>query len=746
VKKFILFYSVFFILPGIMYGQWKTLNEWVDGWPQFEFVNEDIGWIAGSNSLLKTDDGGETWFSIAAEGYSGIRGIDFLNESVGWAIASQGRILKTVDGGQSWVIQKESGQPLRSLYVVNDSTTYVCGDSALILKTTDSGIIWRDISRINRYYMLNELYFFDVNTGLTWGSIDGSVSCRIFKTADGGNSWQYLPHYNYVFRGDLQFVNDSTGYIIASDISGHYKYIIETQDTCSSWSVINTFYLGNISAIKFFPGGTAYAILKENPDQAQYSLMKSTDNGVTWHTCLHFDNMRVRNIYFNTDESGFAVVGYGSDNALYKTNDGGTSWRKKKISYPFKDVFFLDQNKGFAGGGYGGFHWTLYGNLWFTGDGGNTWSKIPDHPGGYITFCSFISDTVGFTLTDGMYGSGFYKSADGGNNWNNVSINFPDSTIYYRLFINDLCFTDNQTGWAIGNFWTEDTSGAVIIKSIDGGNNWEFIWKYLDREEYHYTLHSIHSYGSNLWAVGESGLIVKYTEQDQWQILPAVTDVPLKTVFFSDEQHGWISGGYFDDENVFLKLYRTTDGGDFWEEIPDFNYSINDMFFEDSLHGWAVGGDTDYRGVLLATTDGGIRWYKQTNDLAGPLNALHFAGNYGWAVGEYGLVLKTEDKGITWIHSKSVKSYPSKFSLSQNYPNPFNPRTIINYELGIRSEMDLSVYNIVGQKVATLISEKQKAGIYQVEWDATGFASGVYLCRLTTSQGFTQTKKLVLIR
>jgi len=53
---------------------------------------------------------------------------------------------------------------------------------------------------------------------------------------------------------------------------------------------------------------------------------------------------------------------------------------------------------------------------------------------------------------------------------------------------------------------------------------------------------------------------------------------------------------------------------------------------------------------------------------------------------------------------------------------------------------------LLGQKVATLISQKQMAGTYQLEWDATGFASGVYLYRLETDKGFVQTKKLILLR
>ena len=88
---------------------------------------------------------------------------------------------------------------------------------------------------------------------------------------------------------------------------------------------------------------------------------------------------------------------------------------------------------------------------------------------------------------------------------------------------------------------------------------------------------------------------------------------------------------------------------------------------------------------------------------------------------------------------------PVGFVLEQNYPNPFNPKTIINYELRITNEVDLSIFNVLGQKVATLVSGKQTAGAYQAEWDASQFASGVYYYVLKTGE-FRDVRKMVLIK
>jgi hypothetical protein len=88
---------------------------------------------------------------------------------------------------------------------------------------------------------------------------------------------------------------------------------------------------------------------------------------------------------------------------------------------------------------------------------------------------------------------------------------------------------------------------------------------------------------------------------------------------------------------------------------------------------------------------------------------------------------------------------PKEYALDQNYPNPFNPSTMINYQLPKTSDVELSIYNLLGQKVVTLVSERMEAGYHQVEWDASGLSSGVYFYRITAGE-FVQVKKMILVR
>lgn len=89
---------------------------------------------------------------------------------------------------------------------------------------------------------------------------------------------------------------------------------------------------------------------------------------------------------------------------------------------------------------------------------------------------------------------------------------------------------------------------------------------------------------------------------------------------------------------------------------------------------------------------------------------------------------------------------PTDYVLYNNYPNPFNPKTVIRYQLAENSNVELSVFNLVGQKIATLVSEDQTAGIHQAQWDAANFASGIYLYKLQTGSGFSQTKRMLLVK
>jgi hypothetical protein len=145
----------------------------------------------------------------------------------------------------------------------------------------------------------------------------------------------------------------------------------------------------------------------------------------------------------------------------------------------------------------------------------------------------------------------------------------------------------------------------------------------------------------------------------------------------------------------------------------------------------------------------GVR-YDPEND-GTPLGSLgvHEHWNNATAM-EYSRNLRTGN-GIELLKITPVASaveetvLPEQYVLDQNYPNPFNPSTIVGYRVPVSGHIALKVYDGAGREVAVLVNGERAAGSYTVTWNASDMASGTYFCRLTM-EGFTQTRKMLLIR
>jgi hypothetical protein len=98
---------------------------------------------------------------------------------------------------------------------------------------------------------------------------------------------------------------------------------------------------------------------------------------------------------------------------------------------------------------------------------------------------------------------------------------------------------------------------------------------------------------------------------------------------------------------------------------------------------------------------------------------------------------------------------PTVYELNQNYPNPFNPSTTISYGIPFVSDVSIEIFNVLGQRVRVLVSEKQPAAFYDIVWDGrndlgAAVASGVYVCRMaargSNGENYVQTRKMLFVR
>ncbi len=115
-------------------------------------------------------------------------------------------------------------------------------------------------------------------------------------------------------------------------------------------------------------------------------------------------------------------------------------------------------------------------------------------------------------------------------------------------------------------------------------------------------------------------------------------------------------------------------------------------------------------------------------------------------IGSYFLVDDIAYAGTaTGVAEQPQSAKPAVFALDQNYPNPFNPTTTIKYELPKTSMVKLSVFDLLGREVATLVNERKDAGAYQVRFDGSALPSGIYFYRIVAGD-FVQTRRLALVK
>jgi predicted GH43/DUF377 family glycosyl hydrolase len=194
------------------------------------------------------------------------------------------------------------------------------------------------------------------------------------------------------------------------------------------------------------------------------------------------------------------------------------------------------------------------------------------------------------------------------------------------------------------------------------------------------------------------------------------TDIEIVSVLHNNDIYEMWYGA--SDDSVKRSGYATSPDGIDWTK----DTLHNPILVPESS--WESNG-TEVSTVLLRDTTY-IMWYSGESNSSGKI---------GYA---------TAPK-ITGIEDKNQGNVIQNFKLLQNYPNPFNPKTVISYHLPTSSEIDLSIFNILGEKVVTVVSEKQRAGYHEIEFNGQNLVSGLYLYKIEAGT-WQDVKKMVLLK
>ena len=386
------------------------------------------------------------------------------------------------------------------------------------------------------------------------------------------------------------------------------------------------------------------------------------------------------------------------------------------------DVHFADTQNGWIA--------SMTNTILYTSDGGQTWVDLQPPPSVNYWGIYFVSTQEGWAI--GNFGQIRY-TIDAGSTWVD-----QNSSVSGNLW--DVYFIDEDHGWIAGGrpegFPGPDPT-RYILYTANGGGTW--ITQLYENDEF--PLHGVHFFDANTgYAVGEAGAVFKTTDGGgTWVEQASGTLREFSSVYAVTPDTAWAVG-------VNGLAVRTVDGGTTWDSLYlGTLHHFSEIQFVDMLTGWISGGDNTHA-TMLHTTDGGNTWVMQNTGATDYLYGFFFVdANNGWAVGYDGTILHTTTGGTGVEEIREFSVSQSDIVLSQNTPNPFSRNTNISFVLPEVQRVRLSVYDLIGKEVATLVEGELPAGRHDVDFDGKDLPNGVYFYRLNAGE-VTRTKICVLLK
>ena len=660
-----------------------------------DFITTAIGWAVGephwnqatksyTGTILQTADSGETWITQTVPTSEILRGVDFVSLMKGWVVGADGTLLHTEDGGIHWTPQSiATTDELRGVVFADENTGWVTsvqygawGDpdnwKASIWQTTNGGVTWITQTIPISASILNRIDFVDAQHGWTVGvkylgndtSGDSIHRAVVYHTADGGQTWQEqrlgLEDYRITLTG-VDCVDAQNGWVVGFHhvFAAHEGVIFHTTDGGVTWERQAPYK--NFWDVQFIDQNRGYAVGFDYIGAAGSPVYRTLDGGAHWYR-MDMSHNDLEGLYGVIVKENL-VLALGDYSYVVRETDPWAPcgedctslFTQKYVSthYTLRDVFFVDENTGWAVGSRS-FVPQIWGQVILqTRDGGQTWSEqYTDPPSSFDTLFDYLSlrsvffvdAQHGWAVGDSkmVYGSGWeYHNAllytsDGGTHWIEQGRELYPKEWYIgeiEIQLLDVQFLDSLNGWALASNPCANNSNACLAHTTDGGTTWSWVNTSLAGSDLAFGGRLFFNDASRGWAVG--GLENVYHTADggtSWNRQdPPTASSRLHDVAFVNNQEGWIAGEAF---------YHTTNGGASWAAVEmNLSGDLNAVQFIDDQHGFTAGDG----GNILYTVNGGQSWLRVPNTVSPiSLNGLHFrTSQKGWLVGEYGTILAT---------------------------------------------------------------------------------------------------------
>jgi hypothetical protein len=428
---------------------------------------------------------------------------------------------------------------------------------------------------------------------------------------------------------------------------------------------------------------------------------------------------------------------FASPSGLYLSSNNGLTWQQTSITT--QNITALASNSTYIFAG------TTVGN---TGNGvsystnnGTTFYQTSMNNKWVYSLC-----VVGNTIFAGTKDSGLYRSTNNGISWTQTA--FTNKSVITLAAVGKNIFAGTNDS----NIYYSKTAGIDWLLGNQGFSPKNAIYGFLINNNYLYAA----TWGGSVWRRSLSEM--------------------LDTISVTVSRHNLnktIGPNQSTNDTINISDFKST----ILDKVTDVNLNIDSVLFTpdnqleftlihenvyDTVVYHAGGSGSNFIGTYLndsATVlignasppfTGTYRPYRSLS----LLNGTDLRGTWILRIYNNGSsiktgVIKSWSITITYrpiIGIKNISSeVPSSFLLNQNYPNPFNPNTNIRYQISNNSFVSMKLYDALGRNIETLVNEKQSAGTYEANWDASNYPSGVYFYKLEAGD-FSQVKKMILIK
>jgi photosystem II stability/assembly factor-like uncharacterized protein len=722
-------------------------------------VDDVTAVVVGGGVILRTTDAGTSWVTISSGTTTSLEDVDFAG-LVGVAVG--GTVMRrSTDGGDTWGPLPQSSYPIYGVDMVTSSIGYAVVDFN-VLKTVDGGQTWNFTPQVIFALGRGHASFSDamngaLATGAPW----------MYVTHDGGLTWEQHGVYtgyseSSAYLTDIEFV---APHEVFSSVAVSMCDVYTGQ--CSSGGEF--FRSANDGAIWNYEGGMrvlngvavndAGAVLLVG-DAGVVHRWVAPDTweqtaGVThWNALPDPGRLAFRDtetgilLGSSTDDRENPLDGPVTENVVLRTSSGGNAWSFSYWGWPYnsmKDVVYPPGSAcvhAVATQVSGSVRSSV---LLESTDNGATWS--PAWSAGSdlgLAALEFSSATHGVAV--GAAGSA--AVIDEGT----------VTTVTVATGIQNLAFADALAVAAVGGTGPWNAPVARIIRSADGGYTWSSIASPVTT-----LLYDVGFAGPSAGiAVGLSGTVLRTDDGGlTWSPIPSPTMQHLFAVAFDTGGYGIIVG----DGGTVLE---STDAGLTWSALePPTTVRLTDVVVLAPRRALIAGPEL----MALEYRDNTVPTLFSSFDVT----PVSFAAQLRWSVQDeanlesFRIMRRALDSGADAIEisrpdavarayrdenvrprasyeyilvavdrtGEEAQSIPvrvdipaARVELLPNQPNPFNPSTIIRFVVPEKERVRLTVHDVAGRVVATLVDDVRDAGVHAVVWNGSGAASGVYFCRL----------------